>query len=125
MREGGELKIAMLQGDATKARVYEVPLAGFIDYSDKIMKSCTDYNVLYQGKPNYLPDYMSKEPEGYAVKDFSLKEEEEEVKSIQTHHVHSLQRRPQRRSQSKLQLLRSCLLLQAVVQHLSVLMAVQ
>lgn len=79
MREGGKLKIAMLQGNATNARVYEVPLAGFIDYSDKIMKSCTDYNVLYHGKPTYLPDYMSKEPDGYAVKDFSLKEEEDEV----------------------------------------------
>lgn len=79
MREGGELKIAMLQGNTNKPRMYNIPLPGFMEYSDKIVKSCTDYNSMFGGNRTYLPDYMAKEPVGYATKDFSLKKKEEDV----------------------------------------------
>lgn len=79
MREGGELKIAMLQGNTNKPRLYNIPLPGFMEYSDKIVKSCTDYNTMFKGQRTYLPDYMAKEPVGYATKDFTLKKKDEEV----------------------------------------------
>lgn len=79
MREGGSLKIGLLQGDSGKVRMYEIPLAGFMEHSDKLLQSCQSYNRAYRGERTYLPDYMAKEPEGYAPRDFSLKEDDEEV----------------------------------------------
>lgn len=79
MREGGTLKIALLQGATAKVRVYEVPLAGFMEHSDALVQSCQNYNRAWRGERTYLPDYMGREPEGYAPKDYNLKEDEEEV----------------------------------------------
>lgn len=79
MREGGTLKIGLLQGDTGKVRFYNVPLAGFMEHSDKLLQSCQNYNKAYRGERSYLPDYMAKEPDGYAPRDFSLKEDDEEV----------------------------------------------
>ena len=79
MREGGTLKIGLLQGDTNNVRLYEIPLAGFMDYSDSLIQSCQNFNRAYRGETPYLPDYMGKEPDGYAPKDFSLKEEEEVI----------------------------------------------
>lgn len=74
MREGGNLKIALLQGDRAKAREYTVPLDGFMQYSDEILRSCQSYNQNSQEKMQFLPDYITKEPEGYAAKEYSLKQ---------------------------------------------------
>lgn len=74
MREGGKLKIALLQGDRAKAREYTIPLDGFMQYSDEILRSCQSYNQHLQEKMQFLPDYITKEPEGYAAKDYSLKQ---------------------------------------------------
>lgn len=79
MREGGTLKIGLLQGERDRVRTYEIPLAGFLDYADRILQSCQSYNQSYHGKQQYLPDYMSKEPAGYAPKDYSLKQVEDQV----------------------------------------------
>lgn len=79
MREGGTLKIGLLQGNSNSVRMYEVPLAGFMDYSDSLIQSCQNFNRAYRGERPYLPDYMAKEPDGYAPKDFSLKPEEEVI----------------------------------------------
>lgn len=79
MREGGQLKIGLLQGNRAKVREYTVPLAGFIRYSDQILQSCQSYNQYFQGEHTFLPDYMAKEPDGYAPKDYSLKQEKNEV----------------------------------------------
>lgn len=79
MREGGTLKIGLLQGDSNNVRLYEIPLAGFMDYSDSLIQSCQNFNRAYRGERPYLPDYMAKEPDGYAPKDFSLKEDEEVI----------------------------------------------
>lgn len=79
MREGGTLKIGLLQGERNRVRTYEIPLAGFLDYADRILQSCQSYNQSYHGKQQYLPDYMSKEPAGYAPKDYSLKQVEDQV----------------------------------------------
>lgn len=79
MREGGKMKIGLLQGENGQVRVYEIPLAGFIDYSDKILQSCQAYNQYFKGEQQYLPDYMAKEPEGYAPKDYSLKQADDVI----------------------------------------------
>lgn len=79
MREGGTLKIGLLQGERDRVRTYEIPLAGFMDYSDRILQSCQNYNQSYNGQQQYLPDYMSKEPSGYAPKQYSLKQPTEEI----------------------------------------------
>ncbi|MGN1281508.1 MAG: hypothetical protein ACI4UM_06350 [Succinivibrio sp.] len=76
MREGGNLHIALLQGSKNKPRVYSVPLEGFFDLSDKILKDCSYLNSKvqnYKGEVSLLPDYLSREPDGYAPPDFSLK----------------------------------------------------
>ena len=79
MREGGTLKVGLLQGERDRVRTYEIPLDGFMDYSDHIVQSCQNYNQSYHGKQQYLPDYMSKEPTGYAPKNYSLKKATEQV----------------------------------------------
>ena len=79
MREGGTLKIGLLQGKRDRVRTYEVPLTGFMDYSDRILQSCQNYNQSFHGQQQYLPDYMSKEPSGYAPKEYSLKRPTEEI----------------------------------------------
>lgn len=79
MREGGTLKIGLLQGENAKVREYEVPLAGFMEYSDEILQSCQNYHQYSTDQMQFLPDYMTKEPDGYAPKDFSLKQKDETV----------------------------------------------
>lgn len=76
MREGGTLHIALLQGEKNKPRIYSVPLEGFFELSDAILKDCVFLNSKlqnYKGEVKLLPDYLSREPEGYAAPDFSLK----------------------------------------------------
>lgn len=72
LREGGELKIALLQGTNGQARVYKVPLDGFLEYADQLLDSCQKYHSYYRSEQKFLPDYMTQEPEGYAPKDYSL-----------------------------------------------------
>lgn len=79
MREGGVLKIGLLQGENDRVREYEVPLAGFMQYSDQILQSCQNYHQYSTDPVQFLPDYMTKEPDGYAPKNFSLKQMDAEV----------------------------------------------
>lgn len=80
MREGGQLKIGLLQGENAKVREYTIPLNGFMQYSDQILQSCQSYHQ-YAGNQQmqFLPDYMTTEPEGYAPKDFTLRQDDEKV----------------------------------------------
>lgn len=79
LREGGELKIGLLQGKNDRVRVFKVPLAGFVEYSDKLLQSCQNYHRYFNGKQQFLPDYMSKEPDGYAPKDYTLVDKKDDV----------------------------------------------
>lgn len=72
MQKGKLLKIGVLQGERAKAREYEIPLDGFTQYVSQLNNSCVTFNRYYQGQHKYLPDYMAKEPEGYAQKNYSL-----------------------------------------------------
>lgn len=79
MREGGTLKIGLLQGENSQVREYKVPLAGFMEYSDQILQSCQNYHQYSTDQMQFLPDYITKEPEGYAPKNYSLKQVEQNV----------------------------------------------
>lgn len=83
MRKGKELKIGLLQGANTPVRLFDIPLQGFEVYADDLYESCVKFNSHYSGELKYLPDYMAKEPEGYAPKDFSLKPKEEKSTTTQ------------------------------------------
>ena len=72
MREGGQLQIGLLQGTSASVRTYKIPLSGFIQYADQMLQSCQQYNRASPVPMEYMPDYMAKEPEGYAPKDFTL-----------------------------------------------------
>ena len=76
LREGGVLKIALLQGENVDPRLYDIPLTGFFEFSDSIVDDCKRLNAiaLQSGlKFDLMPDYLSKEPEGLAPLKFSLK----------------------------------------------------
>lgn len=79
MQSGKELKIGLLQGEKAKVRVFTIPLDGFSQFTDPLVQSCNSYHQHYRGELKYLPDYMAKEPDGYAPKDYSLKPKEKEV----------------------------------------------
>lgn len=74
MRQGHMLNIALLQGEQGKVRRYDVPLTGFLPFADRIESHCQSFNHNYNGTQQYLPDYMSREPNGYAPANFSLKQ---------------------------------------------------
>lgn len=77
LREGGTLKIGLLQAKGGEPREFEIPLQGFIDLSDRVAKDCVSLNKKVgnaRGKVGLLPDYISNEPAGYAPKNYSLKE---------------------------------------------------
>lgn len=73
MQSCNELKIGLLQGDQSEVRVFDIPLSGFNNYVQPLVNSCIGFHKNYQGELKYLPDYMAKEPDGYAPKDYSLK----------------------------------------------------
>lgn len=76
LREGGVLKIALLQGKNVSPRLYNIPLTGFIEFSDSIVDDCKRLNdiALKSGlKFDLMPDYLSKEPNDVAPLKFSLK----------------------------------------------------
>ncbi|MBO6258944.1 MAG: hypothetical protein J6M93_06395 [Succinivibrio sp.] len=76
LREGGILKIGLLQARGGEPREFEIPLQGFIALSDKVAKDCVSLNKKVgnaRGKVGLLPDYVSNEPPGYAPKDYTLK----------------------------------------------------
>ena len=80
MREGGQLKIGLLQGENAQVREYTIPLQGFMQYSDQILQSCQSYHQYAGNQPmQFLPDYMTTEPEGYAPKNFTLRQDDEQV----------------------------------------------
>lgn len=76
LNEGGELQIALLQGDERSPRFYQIPLEGFFSLSKTVMSDCQKLNKLamnHRGKVSFLPDYLTKEPDGLAPDKFSLK----------------------------------------------------
>ncbi len=76
MREGGELNVALLEGQDNPPRVFSVPLTGFIAFSDPVIEDCTRLNTLSgpRGQVGLLPDYITQEPAGYIPKkDWTLK----------------------------------------------------
>lgn len=80
MREGGELQVGLLQGTSNNVRVYKVPLAGFMEQSNQILESCQNFFAATGGQREYMPEYVAKEPDGYAPsKDYNLKETDGDV----------------------------------------------
>ena len=76
LSEGGVLQIALLQGPNQTPRFYQIPLEGFFDLSKTVMSDCNKLNSMAQnhrGKVKFLPDYLTREPDDAAPKDFSLK----------------------------------------------------
>ena len=76
MSEGGELHIAVLQGTNFKPRVFSIPLEGFFDLSNLVLKDCAILNKNlqnYKGEVKLLPNYLTIEPKNSAPKDYSLK----------------------------------------------------
>ena len=73
MREGNELKIALLQGKDTKPREFKIPLAGFNASLDSVLGDCIDLNKVINASEDFLPDYITNLPDDYAPKDFTLK----------------------------------------------------
>ncbi len=74
--EGGKLHFGILQGADYSPRVYTVPLEGFFDISKTVLEDCKTLSSLakdHRGKVSLLPDYISKEPAGFAPKDYTLK----------------------------------------------------
>lgn len=67
LREGGMLRIALLQGSNNTPRLYEIPLEGFFAYSEQLLNDCSSFNQHFMGKTaDFLPDYVAKEPFGFA-----------------------------------------------------------
>ena len=73
LREGARLSVALLEGSDNPPRVYEIPLAGFMDLSDEIVKDCARLNRGAGVRTSFVPDYVTKEPKGLAPKDWTLK----------------------------------------------------
>ncbi len=73
LREGARLSMALLEGANNPPRIYEVPLAGFMDLSDEIVKDCARLNRGAGVRTGFVPDYVTKEPQGMAPKDWTLK----------------------------------------------------
>ena len=73
LREGARLSVALLEGSDNPPRVYEIPLAGFMDLSDEIVKDCARLNRGAGARTSFVPDYVTKEPKGLAPKDWTLK----------------------------------------------------
>ncbi|MCR5536768.1 MAG: hypothetical protein K6F05_05060 [Succinivibrio sp.] len=76
MREGGELKMAILQGKNSAPREFTIPLKGFIELSDKVISDCQNLNTKagsYQGEVKLLPDYLTEEPKDKAPEKYTLK----------------------------------------------------
>lgn len=76
LREGADLYIAILEGPNSNPRVFNVPLEGFIALSDAVLSDCTKLNEQAgssRGEVKFLPDYVTKEPEGYAPRHYTLK----------------------------------------------------
>ncbi|MGN0908003.1 MAG: hypothetical protein ACI4NA_00125, partial [Succinivibrio sp.] len=73
LREGAKLSVALLEGSDNPPRVYEVPLAGFMDLSDQVAKDCERLNRGAGVRTSFVPDYVTSEPPGMAPKDWSLK----------------------------------------------------
>lgn len=73
LREGARLSVALLEGADNPPRVYEIPLAGFMDLSDEIVKDCARLNRGAGTRAGFVPDYVTKEPAGLAPKDWTLK----------------------------------------------------
>lgn len=68
LREGGRLSMALLEGEKNPPRVFEVPLTGFMEFSDKVVEDCARLNQGAGVRTKFLPDYVTKEPGGYAPK---------------------------------------------------------
>lgn len=80
LSEGGELTMAILQGENGIPRVYKIPLTGFFDISKIVLEDCKTLSKLvkdHRGKVTLLPDYTSIEPKDAAPKDYSLKPKKE------------------------------------------------
>lgn len=73
LREGAKLSMALLQGKDNPPRVYEVPLSGFMDLSDTVVKDCARLNAGAGTRAGFVPDYVTKEPSGLAPRDWTLK----------------------------------------------------
>jgi hypothetical protein len=73
LREGARLSVALLEGPNNPPRVYEVPLAGFMDLSDEVLKDCVRLNRGAGVRTQFLPDYVTREPAGLAPKNWTLK----------------------------------------------------
>ncbi len=76
MREGGILTIGILEGENSDPRIYQIPLKGFLEFSDFVISDCARLNQKVGnqlGEVHLLPDYLTREPEKYAPLDYSLK----------------------------------------------------
>lgn len=76
LNDGGNLKIALLQGKTANPRFYDIPLAGINQYTDKIVQNCVLLNKKSPYKTELLEDYVTKEPDSYAPTDFTLKDKD-------------------------------------------------
>ncbi len=73
LREGGKLHIALLQGANANPRIFTIPLAGFMQLSDLVAKDCIHLNKAAGVRVGYVPDYTTKEPQGYVKSGWSFK----------------------------------------------------
>lgn len=76
LREGGSLRLAILQGETSAPREFAIPLKGFIELSDQVISDCQNLNARvggYQGEVKFLPDYLTEEPKHKAPEKYTLK----------------------------------------------------
>ncbi len=72
-REGGSLQIALLQGERAAPLQYKFALQGFAQLADILQRDCQQLSAAAALPTDYLPDYVTREPEEAAPEDFSLK----------------------------------------------------
>lgn len=73
LNEGGNLRMALLQGENADPRVYSVPLAGFAAMAGEVSSDCVRLNAATGKRNAYVPDYLTSEPSGYVKKGYSVK----------------------------------------------------
>ena len=74
LNEGGKLQIALLQGENSMPKIYDINLAGFSALSKNIIDDCKLLSQ-YNQKAPLLPDYVTAEPKNVAPADYSLKDQ--------------------------------------------------
>ena len=76
LNEGGNLRMALLQGEHAEPRVYSVPLAGFAAMAGEVSSDCVRLNSASGKRNAYAPDYLTSEPSGYVKKGYSVKKKQ-------------------------------------------------